>query len=75
MDVMLRQSWYDQRLAFTNTTKPLTINARLISQLWTPDVFFPTGKKAAFHDVTVPNRLMRVHPDGKVVYSMRWGGH
>ena len=71
MDIFLRQIWYDNRLEFTNTTRPLTINSRLIDKMWTPDLFFPTEKKAYFHDITVPNKLMRVHPEGKVIYSMR----
>ncbi len=73
MDIYLRQAWYDRRLAYSNSSQPLSISARLIPLMWTPDLFFPTEKKAVLHDITVPNKLMRVNPDGTVVYSMRYG--
>ena len=62
---------YDDRLTFTNTSRPLIISPQLISKMWTPDVYFPTEKRASLHDITVPNTLMRVYPDGHVIYSMR----
>jgi cation transporter family protein len=71
MDVYLREKWVDHRLQYSNTTRPIVINERLIPKMWTPDLFFPTEKKASFHTVTVPNKLMRIYPNGTVVYSMR----
>ena len=71
MDIFLRQSWQDDRLRYPNKTPHLIISNQLIDKMWIPDLFFPNEKKASIHDITVPNKLMRVTPDGQVVYSMR----
>ena len=77
MDIYLRQHWNDARLSYNGTAsqqegnKRLTISARLIQEIWTPDASFPTEKHADFHDVTVPNKMMKVSPNGDVLYSMR----
>jgi hypothetical protein len=37
-----------------------------------PDSFFRNAKEGKRSDITVPNRLIRVHRDGKVLYSQRF---
>lgn len=74
MDIYLRQSWVDHRLNLTRygIKENLTLNGDDISNLiWKPDLFFRNVKKANFHDVTVRNVLIRMSPDGHVLYSMR----
>ena len=71
MDIYMRQSWIDPRMAYTMTDKPTVIPARAMDMVWVPDIFFPNEKRASFHEVTVPNRLMRVYPNGTIVYSVR----
>ena len=71
MDIFLRQSWHDPRLTFQESIGNLTLSAPLINHMWKPDLFFPTEKRAAFHDVTTPNVLMRLYHDGSVMYTMR----
>ncbi|ODM87724.1 Glycine receptor subunit alpha-2, partial [Orchesella cincta] len=34
-------------------------------------VYFPNAKEADFQFVTVPNVLVRIHPDGKILYMLR----
>ena len=72
MDIHMRQRWTDKRLAFSNTDKPMVIPSRLMDNVWIPDLFFPNEKKASFHVVTVPNRSMRVFPNGTIIYSVRF---
>uniref|UniRef100_A0A1I8F9S4 Neur_chan_LBD domain-containing protein n=1 Tax=Macrostomum lignano TaxID=282301 RepID=A0A1I8F9S4_9PLAT len=44
---------------------------RAWDKIWVPDVFFRNEKKAAFHEVTLPNRLMRLfYPNGTVYYAL-----
>ena len=68
----LRQEWYDQRLITNVLTEPVTLNYKHLSRIWVPDVFMPNEKRATFHSITVPNILLRLYPDGKMVYSQRF---
>ncbi|XP_041359695.1 glycine receptor subunit alpha-3-like [Gigantopelta aegis] len=73
MNIYLRQRWTDHRLAFTNYSKTtwLELDTKLMKKIWVPDTFFRNEKKGAFHDVTVPNRLMHLYRNGTIYYSMR----
>ncbi|XP_023236774.1 glycine receptor subunit alpha-2-like [Centruroides sculpturatus] len=74
MDIYLRQAWQDQRLnlAQFGINSTVTLNGEdLVDKIWKPDLFFRNVKKASFHKVTVPNRLIKMDPDGRVLYSMR----
>ena len=37
-----------------------------------PDTYFHTGKGSHLHTITRPNKFLRIFPDGKVLYSMRY---
>jgi len=68
----LRQEWSDPRLAFdpayNDGSDKLKLGDGYWERIWTPDVFFRNEKKAAFHGVTTPNRLINLHADGTVWY-------
>ncbi|KAK7473504.1 hypothetical protein BaRGS_00035257 [Batillaria attramentaria] len=69
-----RQQWQDPRLAFSAFSRmntSLLLNHRRVDSLWLPDIYFSQGKKEESHDVTVPNLLIRLHPDGTILYSQR----
>ena len=77
MTVYLRQEWLDTRLNYVNNTSfsnvgHVTMDSKLYDSIWVPDLFFPNEKIASVHQVTVPNRLLRIFPDGKVLYSSRY---
>lgn len=36
-----------------------------------PDLFFSNEKEGHFHNIIMPNVLLRIYPDGKVLYSIR----
>ncbi|KAK3596517.1 hypothetical protein CHS0354_021021 [Potamilus streckersoni] len=42
-----------------------------MEEVWVPDLYFVNEKKASFHKVTVPNKLMHIYPDGRTQYSIR----
>lgn len=44
----------------------------MVSQLWIPDTFFRNSKKTQEHSITVPNQMVRIHKDGKVLYTIRY---
>ena len=74
LNMYLRQQWNDNRLAF----RPFKYKGKMQhkiklpdgawDRIWTPDVFFRNEKKADFHDVTTPNRLMTLYSNGTVWY-------
>ncbi|XP_017322708.1 gamma-aminobutyric acid receptor subunit delta [Ictalurus punctatus] len=71
MTVFLRQSWRDDRLSYNHTNKTLGLDSRFVDKLWVPDTFIVNAKSAWFHDVTVENKLIRLQPDGVILYSSR----
>ncbi|XP_069129491.1 glycine receptor subunit alpha-2-like [Argopecten irradians] len=73
MTIFLRQKWVDKRLMYEQVPgmNMLELDSRMIEKVWVPDTIFSNEKKASFHDVTVPNRLMQLYPNGTVFYSVR----
>ena len=39
--------------------------------MWVPGLYFTNEKSAHFHDITVPNKLMQIYPNGSILYSAR----
>lgn len=72
MTVFLRQSWHDDRLSYNHTNKTLGLDSRFVDKLWLPDTFIVNAKSAWFHDVTVENKLIRLQPNGVILYSSRY---
>ncbi|KAL8180686.1 UNVERIFIED_CONTAM: Gamma-aminobutyric acid receptor subunit alpha-3 [Gekko kuhli] len=40
-------------------------------KIWTPDTFFHNGKKSVAHNMTTPNKLLRLVDNGTLLYTMR----
>lgn len=49
----------------------LRLNNLMASKIWTPDTFFHNGKKSVAHNMTMPNKLLRIQDDGTLLYTMR----
>ena len=49
----------------------LPVSVRVLDRLWKPDTHFFNGQKSHLHTVTTPNKLLRIHHDGRILYSMR----
>ncbi|CAL8292423.1 unnamed protein product [Lota lota] len=72
MTLYLRHYWKDARLAFpSRNNKSRTFDARLVRKIWVPDVFFVHSKRSFIHDTTMDNIMLRIFPDGNVLYSVR----
>ena len=73
LDCYFRQSWVDDRLRFNATSgvTELALNWAFLAKIWVPDTFIINGKKSYLHKITVPNRFVRVAPNGRVSYSQR----
>lgn len=73
MTLYLRHYWKDERLAFPSTNnQSMTFDSRLVKKIWVPDMFFVHSKRSFIHDTTTDNVMLRVYPDGNVLYSLRW---
>lgn len=73
MTLYLRHYWKDERLSFPSTTnQSMTFDSRLVKKIWVPDMFFVHSKRSFIHDTTTDNVMLRVYPDGNVLYSLRW---
>ncbi|KAK9517695.1 hypothetical protein VZT92_023041 [Zoarces viviparus] len=75
IDVFFRQSWKDERLKFHGPMNTLPLNNLMASKIWTPDTFFHNGKKSVAHNMTMPNKLLRIKDDGTLLYTMRLTVH
>ncbi|XP_031436267.1 gamma-aminobutyric acid receptor subunit alpha-2 [Clupea harengus] len=71
VDVFFRQSWWDDRLKFRGPMNILRLNNLMASKIWTPDTFFHNGKKSVAHNMTMPNKLLRIMENGTLLYTMR----
>nr|XP_045616050.1 glycine receptor subunit alpha-2-like isoform X2 [Procambarus clarkii] len=72
VDLYLRQEWEDERLRHPDITNPLDLNdPNLVKAIWKPEVYFPNAKLAEFQFVTVPNVLVRINPNGHILYMLR----
>ncbi|XP_069743440.1 gamma-aminobutyric acid receptor subunit rho-2-like [Narcine bancroftii] len=72
MTLYLRNYWKDERLSFRSATnRSMTFDGRLLKQIWVPDVFFVHSKRSFIHDTTTDNVMLRIFPDGNVLYSIR----
>lgn len=72
LTMYFQQYWRDKRLAYVGIPLNLTLDNRVADQLWVPDTYFLNDKKSFVHGVTVKNRMIRLHPDGTVLYGLRW---
>lgn len=72
LTMYFQQAWRDKRLSYSEIPLNLTLDNRVADQLWVPDTYFLNDKKSFVHGVTVKNRMIRLHPDGTVLYGLRW---
>lgn len=72
--ILLHLRWHDGR--YTNEIKGVSegyveIDAKNLEKLWVPDLYFPNEKNAYYHNVLMPNKMMRIYKEGDVTYSTR----
>lgn len=42
-----------------------------LKRIWIPDLFFRNEKQGHFHNIIMPNVLLRIYPNGTVLLSLR----
>ncbi|CAI4223226.1 unnamed protein product [Auanema sp. JU1783] len=71
VDMYLAMGWFDRRLAH-NCTYPILVTNKLIAdRMWHPDLYFVNSKFAYLQEVTTPNMMVIIYPDGLIFKSMR----
>lgn len=71
IDIIFAQTWTDSRLRYNSTMKKLTLNSNMVGMIWLPDTIFRNSKTADSHWITMPNQLLRIWNDGKILYTLR----
>ncbi|EJW75093.1 hypothetical protein WUBG_13999 [Wuchereria bancrofti] len=71
VDMYLALGWYDRRLAHNCTHPVLVTHKFIVDRLWQPDLYFVNSKFAYLQEVTTPNFMVIVYPDGLIFKSMR----
>ncbi|XP_047739237.1 gamma-aminobutyric acid receptor alpha-like [Hyalella azteca] len=71
MDCYFRQTWLDQRLAFSDHERAFTLSVAMLERLWKPDTYIHNGRRSHLHVITTPNKLIRLYPSGRILYSSR----
>nr|XP_022301864.1 glycine receptor subunit alpha-2-like isoform X2 [Crassostrea virginica] len=76
MSFYFRQRWIDERLKYNNShgVDVIELDTKIMEKIWVPDIYFVNEKQATMHDVTVPNKMMYLYPNGLVLYSARISG-
>ncbi|CAG2211204.1 unnamed protein product [Mytilus edulis] len=76
ISMFLRQEWVDRRLQFDTkeNLSNISLDNEITKEIWVPDLAFTSDTHTYFHELTRPNRLMIIYPNGKVVYSIRVTG-
>eukprot|EP00794_Sanderia_malayensis_P007279 gene7279-8090_t len=72
IDLYLREFWNDHRLILPlNGSQQFPLPGDFMNDIWTPDIYFPLGKKGKLHDITKKNSLIRILPNGEIRSSQR----
>ncbi|XP_023228443.1 glutamate-gated chloride channel-like [Centruroides sculpturatus] len=72
VQLTLREQWADERMHFNDYNgqiRYLTLTDP--DKIWKPDLFFANEKEGHFHEIIMPNVLLRIYPKGDVLYSIR----
>ncbi|KJH42600.1 Cation transporter family protein [Dictyocaulus viviparus] len=71
LDVYFQQFWKDRRLAHNESRRILIRDKRTLAKIWHPDIYFANARIAEFHEVTQPNFLLWIEPNGSILYDTR----
>lgn len=71
MDIYFEQRWEDQRLRHNGSGQVLVKDQGILSKMWRPDLYFANANNAKFFDVTAPNFLLWIFPNGTVHHDLR----
>ncbi|KAG1670324.1 Glutamate-gated chloride channel [Nymphon striatum] len=72
VQLTFREEWVDDRLRYNNRLGRIDfLTLTDITKVWMPDLFFSNEKTGHYHKIILPNVMIRIHPTGKVLISIR----
>uniref|UniRef100_A0AAN0N7B7 Glutamate-gated chloride ion channel n=1 Tax=Polyphagotarsonemus latus TaxID=1204166 RepID=A0AAN0N7B7_9ACAR len=71
IQITFREQWNDSRLEFNSINNISYLTLTEPEKIWKPDLFFSNEKEGHFHNIIMPNVLLRIFPNGQVLYSIR----
>uniref|UniRef100_A0AC34QWA8 Uncharacterized protein n=1 Tax=Panagrolaimus sp. JU765 TaxID=591449 RepID=A0AC34QWA8_9BILA len=71
VDIYFQETWMDKRLAHNASKRILIKDRASFDKIWHPDIYFANARTAEFHDVTSPNFLVWLYPNGTLFYDCR----
>ncbi|XP_041357665.1 glycine receptor subunit alpha-2-like [Gigantopelta aegis] len=71
VSLLLHMVWNQPGLKYLYDVPYFEVDPKNMEKIWIPDLYFPNEKKAAFHNVMMPNKMMRIYPDGSLSYYAR----
>uniref|UniRef100_T1JPF6 Neurotransmitter-gated ion-channel ligand-binding domain-containing protein n=1 Tax=Strigamia maritima TaxID=126957 RepID=T1JPF6_STRMM len=71
VQLTFREQWNDDRLQYDDMTgKIRSITLTDPKKIWMPDAFFANEKEGKFHEIIMPNVLLRIYPNGNITTLM-----
>ncbi|PAA74137.1 hypothetical protein BOX15_Mlig014244g1 [Macrostomum lignano] len=67
-----RRIWYDDRLTYNSSITNMLSIGFMVDKVWQPDIYFLNEKAGLSHKITVPNILLQVSPEGRVILSTKY---
>ncbi|XP_078695198.1 glycine receptor subunit alphaZ1-like [Branchiostoma floridae x Branchiostoma belcheri] len=69
--LFLRQRWNDPRFVYHDYNDSITLYEKVLDKIWVPDIYFVNEKGAPFESTSGHSTLLRIHPNGDVLYSAK----
>lgn len=71
VQLTVRQRWWDDRLTYNSYDGKIKYIRAPPCRVWKPDLFFANEIEAEEHEIFAPNELLRISPNGEVLFSKR----
>lgn len=72
IQITFREAWSDDRLVYDDMGGKIRfLTLTETDRIWKPDLFFANEKEGHFHNIIMPNVLLRIYPNGDILFSVR----
>uniref|UniRef100_A0A0K0FA10 Glycine receptor subunit beta-type 4 (inferred by orthology to a C. elegans protein) n=1 Tax=Strongyloides venezuelensis TaxID=75913 RepID=A0A0K0FA10_STRVS len=71
VDIYFQTQWIDERLKHNGKKRILIRDKKTFDLMWQPGLYFANSRESAFHEVSSPNFLVWIYPNGTVFYDTR----
>lgn len=73
VSALLHLTWEDKRFKSFSLGNDsfIEFDSKNLENFWVPDIYFANEKKASFHDVFMPNKMLRIYGGKTMSYISR----